>query len=118
MKIKLLLGALLVAGAFGCAAEVDPSNVDPSVTAEDSEATVGTSDDELAALTYKQTGAVITKNCGGCHGNLTTLAGVSAKKAVMIARISSGSMPPGKPAFGKSAAGKKVLKWLQTGTDL
>jgi mono/diheme cytochrome c family protein len=118
MKIKLLLGTLLIAGAFGCAAEVDPSNVDPSVVAEDSEATVGTSDDELAALTYKQAGPVITKNCGGCHANLTTLAGVSAKKAAVLAKLSAGAMPPGKPAFSKSAAGKKVLKWLQTGTDL
>jgi cytochrome c5 len=115
MRIKSLLGAVVLAGfagLTGCATEVDTSS-----ERVNSEEAAGVDEAEATAVTYKQTGKLITASCGGCHSNLKTLAGVKAKRTAMIARISAGTMPPSNPTFKTTATGKTILSWLQTGTD-
>jgi mono/diheme cytochrome c family protein len=115
--MKFLFASLILSVAVvGCASDVDPSAVQEDPTAADAvDETTGASEDDATAVTYKQTGKIITANCGGCHADFKTLAGIQAERTMMIAKISSGQMPKGKPTWNKSAAGKKVLAWLKAG---
>lgn len=115
--LTLALGAV----AAGCAAEPDdatPSSteaVDPALAEGEPETTA----EELTAKsTFAVVGPLVAANCGGCHAQFKTLAGIKADKAAMIAKISAGAMPKGNPGFKSTADGKKVLKWLKTGKDL
>jgi cytochrome c5 len=126
MNIRFFFGVLTLSILAACAANTDetadPSpGADTAVAADEAvegEDAVDQAADALKPVTYKQTGKVITKTCGGCHAQFTTLAGIKAQKTEMAAMISAGRMPKGKPTWKNSASGKKVLLWLQTGTDL
>jgi len=106
----------------GCAAETteDPATtpVDPTVNADDPTATDTQSEELAAKPTFATVGPIVGSTCGGCHAQFKTLAGIKADKAQMIAKISAGAMPKGNPGWKSTADGKKVLKWLKTGTDL
>jgi hypothetical protein len=117
---SFLLPLAILAG--GCAAESsdDPSTApvtDPAVVADDSADDTDVQD-LTAKPTFATTGALVAANCGGCHAQFNSLAGIKADKTAMIARINAGSMPKFNPTWKKSADGKKVLKWLKTGADL
>ncbi len=76
-----------------------------------------------AGLLYRDLAPVISANCSGCHGAaartpLATLAQVKTKKVAMESLVSSGRMPAGRPTWGASADGQKLLTWLRTGADL
>jgi hypothetical protein len=118
--------SFVVVAAAGCAvdssedpaAPADPAAADTAATADDGTEAIGTTAEELTALTFASVGPKVANTCGGCHAKFKTLAGIKADKAAMIAKITAGAMPKGNPAWKKSADGKKVLKWLKTGADL
>jgi hypothetical protein len=117
MKNFLFIGMVVSSIAVGCASgdsPVDPSQ-EPALASEEG---ADQTEDELKTVSYAQTGPIITKNCGGCHASYTTLAGIKAKRTAMIGKLLAGQMPKGNLNFRNTAAGKKVLKWLQTGKDL
>ena len=109
--------ALVVAG---CAADTteDPSVSADDPTASDDDQVDQTTEDLTAKPTFATVGPIVTGTCGGCHAQFTSLAGIKADKAAMIAKITAGAMPKGNPTWKKTADGKKALKWLKTGADL
>ncbi len=124
---KLL--AVLVSFVFvaaGCAVDssedpgvpADPAAADTATTADDGTEAIGTTADQLTALTFASVGPKVAGTCGGCHAQFKTLAGIKADKKAMIAKITAGAMPKGNPTWKTSADGKTVLKWLKTGADL
>ena len=111
-----MIAAMTVAG---CAAESteDPAAADSPAEGSAEETDVA-SEELTAKLTFATVGPVVQANCGGCHAQFQSLAGIKADKAAMIAKITAGSMPKGNPTWKKTADGKNVLKWLKTGADL
>lgn len=125
---KLLLLAITAASIAlaGCAAETSSDSSDPAAdtSATDTSTTTGgentaqTTEELTAKFLYKDTKAAIDSNCGGCHAQFKTLAGIKADKTNMASMIKAGAMPKGNPTWKSGADGKKVLSWLKTGADL
>jgi mono/diheme cytochrome c family protein len=114
--MKLLFTSSVLAVLVGCASTVDPSVEEETVAAVDEQGSeVDQSEDAVTAVTYKQTSKIIKTNCGGCHSQFGSLAAVQGARTQMIAKISSGQMPKGKPTWGTTASGKKLLAWLKAG---
>ena len=72
-------------------------------------------------LTFADVKDILASACASCHhhdGQFGTLADVQGGQQDILDRIQSGSMPPSDGSFAQSADGKKLIQWLQSGTDL
>jgi hypothetical protein len=121
-------GAALAA----CSSGAEPSALDEAALAADAttsadggSATDGSTEggdgsaDGSAPVTFAVVEPILAAKCSSCHHqDFATLAGVKAKRADMIAKISEGKMPKNEPDWRTSADGVLVLHWLQTSPEL
>jgi uncharacterized membrane protein len=79
-----------------------------------------------AQLLYADVKTIIDDNCVVCHTTggamdglpFETLAQIKGNQDRMAKAIKEGVMPFGNPDFADTADGKKLITWLETGTDL
>ena len=87
--------------------------------AADGAAVIDGSADGAAPVTFATVEPILAAKCSSCHhSDFATLAGVKAKRADMISKISAGKMPKNEPDWRNSPDGILVLNWLQTSPEL
>jgi hypothetical protein len=99
-----------------------PTKVDAGTDASEPDASEANADagpSTPSVATYAEVAPILASACGNCHaGEYDTLALVKTNKGAMHARIASGSMPRGRPAWKDSTAGLTVLDFLANSPEL